>query len=632
MTHILRKDALLALLACGTVGLVVFPLPTPLLDGLLSAQLGLSVLLLLTALGVRHPLQLSQFPTLLLLTTLFRLALNVSTTRLILADADAGTVVAAFGDVVVAGDVLVGAVIFAVITLVQFLVISKGAERVAQVSARFALDGLPGRQLAIDADLRTGLLDPETARARRRALDRESSLYGAMDGAMKFVRGDAIAGLSIVAINVVGGLVIGVVRQDLPIEEALALYTTLTVGDGLLTQLPAVLTATAAALVVTRVASPEADNAADALFGELFGDRRALLGTAALLTVLGLLPGLPTAPLLVVGLGLGAFALRQKPTVEGAPRARSHGLPPISPVGLTLHPEAARALAPHSPADIITRASQRLAEEYGVTLTAPRLTVDAPDLPPGGYRIEVAEVTLDRGELVPGSVFACPGPFGQGRAGRHPSQSAPGRWLDGDTPGLSPAAYLEAHLVAVWRRSGAAVMGVQATATALARVEEHHPALVRAVVPRVLPLPRLARLLQRLLAEDVPVRDLTGILEALAPLDATPADPVATVRRALCAAITHRVAPEGQLEAMFAVQNVERELRIGAPPPDLADGVLEQLDEALAGHPRAVWIVAPDLREAARALVAPTLPGLAVLTADELLPGARITTLTLIEA
>ncbi|MCA9526174.1 MAG: FHIPEP family type III secretion protein, partial [Myxococcales bacterium] len=229
-------DGWLAVLVAGAVALLIFPVPAPVLDALLAAQLGVAVVVLLAAVFARHPLALSQLPAVLLVTTLVRLALNVSTTRLILADADAGRVVAAFGDAVVRGNLVVGAVVFAVLVLVQYLVIAKGAERVAQVAARFALDGLPGRQLAIDADVRAGLLDPEAARAQRAGLARESSLFGALDGAMKFVRGDAIAGLCIVGINVVGGLVVGIGQQGRSPADAVALYTTLTIGDGLVSQ------------------------------------------------------------------------------------------------------------------------------------------------------------------------------------------------------------------------------------------------------------------------------------------------------------------------------------------------------------------------------------------------------------
>ena len=241
----------------SAIALLIFPVPIAMLDGLLAAQLGLSVMILIAALGARRPLALSQFPGLLLLTTLLRLALNVSTTRQILAHRDAGQVVDAFGAAVVSDNLIVGVVVFVVLTLAQYLVIARGAERVAQVAARFALDGLPGRQLAIDADVRAGLLDPETARARRAALARESSLFGSMDGAMKFVRGDAIAGLCIVGVNVIGGLAIGMGQQGMDAATALSVYARLTIGDGLVTQIPAVLTATAAAWIVTRVATPQ---------------------------------------------------------------------------------------------------------------------------------------------------------------------------------------------------------------------------------------------------------------------------------------------------------------------------------------------------------------------------------------
>ncbi|MCB9525019.1 MAG: FHIPEP family type III secretion protein [Myxococcales bacterium] len=601
---------------------MVFPVPTWLLDGLLSAQLGLAVVVLLTALGARDPLALSQFPTVLLLGTLLRLALNVSTTRLILAHADAGAVVAAFGDAVVAGDVLVGAAVFGVITLVQYLVIARGAERVAQVSARFALDGLPGRQLAIDADLRAGLIDPEAARGRRVTLDRASSLFGAMDGAMKFVRGDALAGLAIVALNVVGGLVIGVARQGLPLDEALATYTTLTVGDGLLTQLPAVLTATAAALLVTRVAAPDADGPADAILAEFARDRRALLTAGGLLALLGLLPGLPGVPLLGVGLGLAGLGWRTAP----GPSARRQRPPdepsPVAPLGLVLHPDAVTALAPLTPQGLVTEARRALRDTWGVPAPEVAVRVTADGLPPGGYRVEAGEAAVRRGVLTAGERFVCPA-AGGGRAGAHPVTGAPGRWLPGES-GEAPGPWLTALAVTAWRQAGPHVMGLQQVAALVARLEGRAPALVRAVMPRRIDLPALAGLLRALLAEGVPLRGLGEIFEALAADGGPPDDRLATVRRALAHRISATTAPTGQLEALVPDREAEAALRPAVVAPMAAEAFLEAVGDALTDHPRAALLVAPEIRTAARTLCAARFPGLPVLTARELASDTRV--------
>jgi type III secretion protein V len=303
------------------VGMMIVPLPTPLLDVLLTANIGIAVLLLLVAMYVPDALSFTSFPTLLLVTTLFRLGLNVSSTRLVLSRADAGEVIRAFGRFVVQGNYVVGGVVFAILTLVQFLVIAKGSERVAEVGARFTLDAMPGKQMAIDAELRTGAIGQDDARRRRRTLQRESQFYGAMDGAMKFVKGDAVAGIIITVINIVGGLAIGVMMRGMAVGEALRLYALLTIGDGLLSQIPSLLISTAAGLVVTRVASEDEDSSLGAEVGsQIFGNPRALAIASGFLVVLGLMPGLPTVPFftLAVAFGVLGFQLARTPAPVGA--------------------------------------------------------------------------------------------------------------------------------------------------------------------------------------------------------------------------------------------------------------------------------------------------------------------------
>lgn len=609
----------------AAVALLIFPVPTALLDGLLAAQLGISAVVLLAALSAARPLALSQFPAVLLLTTLFRLALNVSTTRRILADADAGEVVSAFGAVVVRDNLVVGAVVFIVLTLAQYLVIARGAERVAQVAARFALDGLPGRQLAIDADVRAGLLDPETARARRAALARESSLFGSMDGAMKFVRGDAIAGLCIVGINVIGGLAIGIGQLGLSPGEALGIYARLTVGDGLVTQIPAVLTATAAAWMVTRVDAPRGEAPGEALVRELFAGGGAPLVAGGLLAVLALLPGLPTVPLLVVALALGGIGWSIRRAATGGPALRAPSVfePAVVAFGLRLHPEAARSL-PAGAQAAVDAARAILRREYGVAAIEVAIDAAAHDLPPGAYRIEVREQRIAEGSLPERGVFQAPPPLdAAGPARPHPVSGAPGAWAPSGE-GMSPGDYLAAHLAAVWRRSGPAILGVQDVADAIAAEEARHPALVRAVVPRVASLPRLAELLQRLLAEDVPVRDLRSILEALA--QASPGEALEAqlqgLRGRLAALISHRAAPGGRLAAIYPDPAIEDALRAGQPlAPSDAEALVDDLIAALADHPGAALVTGADVRAALRAVIAPQLPGLPVLAIEELEPG-----------
>ena len=311
----------IAALVIAVVAMLIVPLPRLLLDLLLALNLGISVALLMAALVTPRPLQLSAFPTLLVVTTLFRVGLEVSVTRLILAEADAGAVVRAFGGAVVAGSLVVGLVVFAVITVVQLIVVARGAERVAEVAARFALDAMPGKQMAIDGELRAGAIDADTARRRRADLERESQLYGAMDGAMRFVKGDAIAAIVIVAINLVGGLVIGVGQRGMTAGAAIQTYSLLSIGEGLVAQIPALVVAVASGLLVTRVAATGDRGIADDLGAQLGDQPRVLGGAAVLLVALGLVPGLPLAPFLVLGAlaGAGAWlAARSRPRATAA--------------------------------------------------------------------------------------------------------------------------------------------------------------------------------------------------------------------------------------------------------------------------------------------------------------------------
>ncbi|WP_037584250.1 FHIPEP family type III secretion protein, partial [Stigmatella aurantiaca] len=302
------SDMVLAVAMAAVLGALIIPLPPWLLDLGLAVNLAAAVALLVAALSARDALQVTAFPTLLLFTTLFRLALNVSSTRLALAEGHAGEVIQAFGEFVVRGDYVVGAVLFAILTLVQFLVVAKGAERVAEVSARFTLDAMPGKQMSIDADLRAGTLDPAQARQRRRNLERESQMFGAMDGAMKFVKGDVLAGLVIVAVNLLGGTAIGVFQQGMRLSEAAQAFALIAIGDGLVSQIPSLCIAVAAGLVVTRVASERDDRSLGTEIGtQFFGQSRALWVVAGLCGALGLIPGMPHLTFLGLGGMLGGL-------------------------------------------------------------------------------------------------------------------------------------------------------------------------------------------------------------------------------------------------------------------------------------------------------------------------------------
>lgn len=622
----LPPGAPLALGVAAAVAALVLPLPSPLLDLLLSAQLAAGVVVLWIAATAPAPSRLTGLPVALLAATLARLALNVATTRAILSRGEAGRVVEAFGDAMAGGELLVGVAVFAVVTLAQYVVVARGAGRVAEVAARFALDALPGRQQAIEAELRAGLLDPEGARQRRDGLDRISGLYGAMDGVMRFVRGDAVAGLCIVGVNIVGGLLIGL-RRGLGLGEALSTYTVLTVGDGLVSQVPAVLSTAAAAVLATRLASPERP---DAVAG---GPPLvpALGGAAVLFVALALAPGLPGWPLAVVagGLALGAWGIARRATptaVEQLPaEART-----VSPLALALHPAAFEALGGRT-GPAIDRARRTLVE-FGVRLPTVAVDPGAVDVTPSGYRIEVGGAPMARGLAMAGRVFVCPCPAGRpGLDGLHPEHDAPGRWVERGA-GIDPVACVAAHLAAVWRRQPAA-LPLQALAERIERIERHQPALVRAVVPKRMSLEDLAVILRRLLAEDVPVADLPRILEALAaqPVDLDPPRRLARLRRALRPWLVRRRVGGRWLPVICVADRIERAAVAGAVGGDLHRALVEAVDRLRSAHPRAALLVADDARRALRDLLAEQRPGLPVLGHGELDPALTTQVVGLID-
>lgn len=605
-------DLVLAALVVGVVATMIVPVPAMALDFLIAFNLTVSLALLLVALSVRDASRLAALPSLLLISTVFRLALNVSTTRLVLLDGDAGRIVDAFGRVVVGGNVVVGFSVFLVLALVQFLVIAKGAERVAEVAARFTLDALPGKQMSIDADLRSGSLSLEEAQARRREVERESQLYGALDGAMKFVKGDAVAGLVIVAINIVGGLAVGLLQRGMTFSAAAAHYTVLTVGDGLATQLPSLLVSTTAGLVVTRVPSEAAGGLGGDITAQLGEHPKPLLVTAALVGLLALAPGLPAAPFLALAAGLGFVGARRlrdaprSPASEAeASRAGDPGLvlrhaPPIWVVVAAGQYEALRdALVAQEPA-----MRSRLFATLGVRY--PALEVRCGEhLGDGAFEIATNGVVASRGVAVEGDV----------------------------------AAELAGALDRALRASAAEYVGVQESRDLVDALETTHPALVAEVLPRMLSLAQVSDVLRRLVAEGVSIRDLRAVFEALAIGAQHERDTVALTeiaRAGLRRQITADVAGgRASLPVYVLAPAVEEAFRDGSRyataggpvplDPALAMALVERL-RALDGAPREasairpVLVVAPDVRRHVRAVVEGELPDLAVVSYQDLMP------------
>jgi type III secretion protein V len=646
-------DALFAFAVLAVVLLLVAPLSPGVLDVLLAANLAAAATILVVTLFAKDALGFASFPTLLLLTTLFRLALNVSSTRLVLSRGDAGRVIEAFGRAVVGGNYVVGAVVFAILTLVQLLVVAKGAERVAEVAARFTLDALPGKQMAIDADVRAGALDPGEARRRRRAVERESQLYGAMDGALKFVKGDAIAGIAIVLVNVAGGLVAGALR-GMDLAAAAHRYTLLAIGDGLVSQIPALLLAVSAGIAVTRVAAEEEGDSLGREIGrQLLAEPGALAAVAALLAALALAPGLPAAPFLALSAAAAAGAHRAArsrarrsadgagppPPVEGD--ASAFG--PPSPLVLALGDDLL-ALARADEARFLREGlggiRDRLWAELGVRTPAIAVRGGAPR---GTWALLVDDVPAASGHAPPDEALALAPPDDlalaaiDGAPERDPLTGRPAtRVAAADAARAAalgavrgPLERVLAEVAWALARTAHLLVGVQETQVLLDGLEPVSPALVREA-SRQLPPALLAEVLRRLVEEGVSIRPLRTILEALLEAGGAARGAPAlaeAARRALRRHIGHRCAGEGPLVALLLDPGAEvlvRDALSGdalALDPEIASRLLDALDREVRGHEAPpVVLASADVRRALRGLVAPRFPRVAVLAYDDLPP------------
>jgi type III secretion protein V len=592
----------IAALVIAVVGMLIVPLPTPLLDGLLTLNIGVAVALLMAALFSERPLGFGSFPTLLVVTTLFRVGLEVSTTRLILGRGDAGDVVRAFGSSVVSESLVVGLVVFAVITIVQLVVVSRGAERVAEVAARFALDAMPGKQMAIDAELRGGSIDAETARARRGELERESQLYGSMDGAMRFVKGDAVAAIIIVVINLIGGLVIGIGQKGMSARQAIETYSLLSIGAGLVAQIPSLIVAVASGLLVTRVASTGDRVLGEDLGTQLAGSPRTLAGVAILLVGLGVVPGLPHLPFLVLGVIATAAAI----VVASARRP-----------AVTLDETGAHA----------TR-GPRLA----LRLSRRQLTAWRADAAGLHTRLAAArdEATRETGIVLPPLAVAEDAALADDEL-CVALDATPIAWGTLDTLGAT-LAQLAPELI-----------GVDRTAALVDRAAASAPVLVREVVPRMIALPVLAEVLRQLARERIPLDDVPAILEAIALVPVpqgghtTREVPVLVdqIRSHLRRQISARWAPRGQLAVYTVDAMIEDAVRgaidrrdgahVLAIEPAIAEDIVAAVRGKLGDKP-GVILASGDVRRHLRSLLEPELPEVAVLAAHELAPGTSVTT------
>ncbi|GII05680.1 flagellar biosynthesis protein FlhA [Planobispora takensis] len=590
------------------VVMMVIPVPTIVLDMLIAANITIALVVVMVSMNVKRPLEFSSFPALLLVLTLFRLALNISATRLVLLDGFAGKVIEAFGHFVVGGSLIVGIVIFTILVIIQFVVITKGAERVAEVGARFTLDAMPGKQMAIDADLNAGLIDEAEARKRRHEVTAEADFYGSMDGGSKFVKGDAIAAIIITVINLLGGFAVGVLQKGMPAGEAIQTYSLLSIGDGLVSQIPALLLSVATGLMVAR-ASGEGDMGSSVI-GQLGAQKRALQvgGGAALALVL--IPGLPKLPFLIIG-GLILFLAQRVPSApeekEEETQAVAAGPAPdspeslmgeirVDPLELALAPDLID-LVDAAGGDLLDRVRslrRKIALETGIIMP-PVHTRDDLDLPLSTYVVRINGVEVARGQAPPGTVLAIGDGLDSlpGRAGLEPVFGLEGKWvptelrhqaeLTGATV-VDRASVIITHLSEMVRANASRLLGREDVRALVEAVRRSHPVVVEELTPALLSLGQIQTVLQSLLDEGVSIRDLVRIFEALSLAGKTTSDPDTlheSVRSALGPAIAARHAvPESGLPVLTLDPRLEHSLLESLRPTD--QGIQLIIDTARA--------------------------------------------------
>lgn len=674
-----RKEIFVAAGLLGIVAVMILPLPRALMDVGLSLSICLSLVTFLVAIYLRDPLELSVFPTLVLIASLGRLALNIASTRLILLNgaegpAAAGAVILSFGQFVIGGNYAVGMVLFLILIVINFVVITKGAGRVAEVAARFTLDAMPGKQMAIDADLAAGFINDTEARRRRERIQQEASFHGAMDGASKFVRGDAVAGLVITGINVVGGILIGTLQHNMAVGEALQTFTVLTVGDGLVSQIPALLISTAAGFVVTRVAG-ESD-LSGALLRQLGRYRRPSLIAAGFLVVLALMPGMPTLILFALAAALVGLAMLRKHAEENATanddgrstpaeeneREMMERLLPIDLLELQIGYELVGLVDNTREGDLLKRISgirRQFATDMGI-IVPPVHVRDNLELSPGEYRLlllgnEIGRGTVRAGRFMamdPGSVLS---PI-DGEETVEPAFGLPARWIGANDRAtaeargytvVDAATVVATHLSELLRRNAHELLGRREVQEILDIFGKTHSSLVEELIPSSLPLGEVIKVLRYLLAEGVSIRDMRTILETLADHAGQVKDPeilTELVRARMAKYLTGRVlAADGRVHALVLDPQLEQSLRDalqqgggGAAVFDNAaiPRVLGALEVSmgrlgdLAAVP--VLLVGPDLRPHMAAFCGRHVPGLAVYSYREIEPNTPIQTLAVV--
>ncbi len=640
------RNAGMPLLLLAMLAMMMVPLPPLALDVLFTFNIALSVAILLTTVYVGRPLDFAVFPTILLVVTLMRLALNIASTRVVLLNGHTGTgaagkVIEAFGEFVVGGNYAVGLVIFAILVIINFVVVTKGAGRVSEVSARFTLDAMPGKQMAIDADLNAGIIDQDEARKRRSEIGEEADFYGAMDGSSKFVRGDAIASILILFINVIGGLIIGTSQHDLSFGEAVHNYTLLTIGDGLVAQIPSLLLSTAVAIIVTRVSRSQ--DMGNQVFTQLFNDHRTMFVTGSILGVLGIIPGMPNFAFLSLAAVcfIAGSRMRRSPAAVTPAEDAAEALPapdgvpedlgwedvdPVDLVGLEVGYRLIPLVDRARDGALVARIKgvrKKLTEELGF-LVSPVHIRDNLDLSPNAYRISLAGVSIGEGEIHidkdlainPGQVF---GKL-QGIETTDPAFGLEAVWIDASQREeaqmlgftvVDPATVVATHLSQLLQTNAHELLGHEECQQLLERLGASSPKLVEELTPKLLPMSVITRVLQNLLEEQIPIRNIRKIAETLAEHGAKSQEPdvlSAAVRVSLGRSIVQNVAGTGaELPVLTLEPELERILNDSVSENGtlgLEPAMVERLHQSLsdkaqsqeiAGEP-AVLLVAPQVR------------------------------------
>lgn len=661
--EMIRQGLGAPLIVLALLAMVVVPLAAPVLDALFTFNIAISLMVLLAVVYVKRPLDFTIFPIVLLITTMLRLALNVASTRVILLNGQnghdaAGKVIAAFGEFVIGGNYAVGIVVFAILTIINFVVITKGAGRVSEVTARFILDAMPGKQMAVDADLSAGLIDEKEARRRRAEVAEEANFFGSMDGASKFVRGDAVAGILILIINIVGGFAIGMLQHDLSASQAANSYILLAVGDALVAQIPGLLISVAAAMVISRVGKEE--DMGRQIVQQLFMSPRVLGVTAGILILLGVIPGMPHAVFLIMGAGLGygAWLLMQhqkRPApVEEAPAPASDGeatwddLQPVDLLGLELGYRLIALVDKNRQGDLLTRIKgvrRKFAQEVGFLPPAVHVR-DNLELKPSAYRITLRGVVVGEGEAFPGMFLAInPGGITTpliGTPTTDPAFGLPAHWIDDHQKEAAQMAgftvvdsetVMATHLSHLMQVQAAKLLSRTETQQLVEHVTRLAPKLIEEVVPKMVSIATFQKVLQLLLEESVHIRDIRTIIETLAEHAGSISDPVELARRvriALSPAIVQQIyGPVRELNVIAIEPGLERLLvqALGNPggsslDPGVADILTQKAAEVAMkqeelGLP-ACLLVPDPIRNSIARLVRRVAPRLQVLAHSEI--------------